>query len=99
MDDLQEQVDRYVNTSQKLIDTLDRYSSNISTGNNASTISINAGGIGVLITSCLASFMCGVCIFLALQVWHQQKQMDDLHDYLNVIYQYAPNLKPKDYKP
>lgn len=98
MEDITKELDRYEDITTRLITALEKVSApGTVSGNGNANININAGGIGVLVTSCLAAFMCGMCIFLALQVWHEQKQLDDMHDYLNVIYQYAPQLKPKDF--
>lgn len=75
----------------KLIDALERQKTGSIVG--SSTFHVNAGGIGVLITTGLAAFMAGLVFCLALAVFWQQKEISDLHDYLNVIYQNAPQLK------
>lgn len=80
---------------ETLIKVLDKQGAN-TVGNI--NVHVNAGGIGVLIVTGLAAFMAGLCIAMGLTEIHQQKQIDDLHDYLNVVYQYAPQLKPKDFK-
>jgi hypothetical protein len=99
MDDkTKEDMEKFLESSEQLLEALDKHSNLTSSNVGTSTIHINAGGIGVLITTGLAAFMAGLVFCLGLAVLHQQKQIDDLHDYLNVVYQYAPQLKPKDFK-
>jgi hypothetical protein len=89
--ELREQLDRLEglgNTWLKGLSRNDRSSNAI--------ITINAGGIGIWIVSCFAAFMTGCTIFMAVTVVGQQHQIDRMNDYLNAIYQIAPNLKPKD---
>ncbi len=87
-----EDLRQYIDCTERLIIALDRTATAQGGVVGSANINVVAGGIGVLITSILASFMAGVVICLALWVFYQQKQIDDLHDYLNVVYQYAPNL-------
>ena len=63
---------------------------------SASTININAGGFGVWMatTCCLVSVI--ACGFLALLVFEQKREIDDLNHYLNAIYMMAPHLKPDE---
>lgn len=91
-------MDRFLKVSEKLMGVLENHNSPVQAQIGSSTTHINAGGLGVLITSVCAAFMLGLCMSMYLQLQHQQKQIDDLHDYLNVVYQYAPQLKPKDFK-
>lgn len=90
-----EDIEKLRRSWDKLENSMERRMGN-QVGN--SNIHINAGGIGVLVTTAFASFMLGLCICMGFWMLHQQKQIDDLHDYLNVVYQYAPQLKPKDFK-
>lgn len=93
-----DEIGKFLESSEQLLKALENHGqANVPNVGN-SVIHINAGGIGVLITTGLAAFMAGLVFCLGLAMLHQQKQIDDLHDYLNVVYQYAPQLKPKDFK-
>lgn len=99
MDDkTKEEIGKFLESSEQLLTALEKHEQRNSSNVGTATININAGGIGVLITTGLAAFMAGLVFCLGLAMLHQQKQIDDLHDYLNVVYQYAPQLKPKDFK-
>jgi hypothetical protein len=68
----------------------------VRTGNNVSTMNVNAGGFGVWI--CTSICMCQFAILLAggfLYLEHSRK-IDRMQDYLNSIYLQAPQLKPKE---
>lgn len=93
-EEITEDVNRYITSTDKLIAALENFGGGSNIGN--SQIHVNAGGLGVLIVTGLAAFMAGIVLSFAVLIIHQQKQIDDLHDYLNVIYQYAPQLKPGD---
>lgn len=96
-DDIRGELSKFLDTSERLIQALDsgsRGDSNVGT----SQVHYHAGGVGVLIVTGMAAFLAGLCFSLGIMEIHQQKQIDDLHDYLNVVYQYAPQLKPKDFK-
>jgi hypothetical protein len=103
MEDLQEQVDRYVTTSQKIIDTLNRYSSLSVSGNGSSNVNINAGGPALWI----AVWVCTICCILSLYIaWdsrqseikqavamaEQSRRLDNANDKLSIILQWAPKL-------
>lgn len=98
MEGLPKEVQEYREVTERLIEALDRHSEGSKGMSNIAEVKINAGGVGILIVTALAAFMCGVCIFLAFGYFRQQKQIDDMHDYLNVIYQYAPQLAPTNSK-
>lgn len=91
-EEIEREVSRYAASTEKLVAALENFEPGGNIGN--SQIHVNAGGIGVLIVTGLSAFMAGLVIAFAVLIIHQQKQIDDLHDYLNVIYQYAPQLKP-----
>ena len=93
-----EDLEKFLDSSAKLLEAFDKHTPAVSSNVGTATIHINAGGVGVLIVTGLAAFMAGLCLSMGIMVIHQQKQIDDLHDYLNVVYQYAPQLKPKDFK-
>ena len=86
-----EEIQQYKEVTEKLLQALEKQPPSSIVG--SSTFHVNAGGIGVLITTGLAAFMAGLVFCLALAVLWQQKEISDLHDYLNVIYQNAPQLK------
>ncbi len=89
-----DEIKAYKDVGERLISALDNYSNlNAGMSNNAE-VKINAGGIGVLLVTGFAAFMCGLCLAMIFIVFRQEKKIDNMQDYLNVIYQYAPQLKP-----
>lgn len=63
---------------------------------NQSTITLNAGGVGVWIAVSACAVMLAVNMaLLALLVAHDRK-IDDLRHHLTAIYMLAPHLKPED---
>jgi hypothetical protein len=97
-EDIRGELGKFLDSSERLIAALENHSQGSSANVGTSQIHYHAGGIGVLIVTGMAAFMAGLCFSLGIMEMHQQKQIDDLHDYLNVVYQYAPQLKPKDFK-
>lgn len=63
-----------------------------------STITINAGGIGVWIASTACAVMLAVNMFMVALYLDQQQQIRDLDAYLSAIYMMAPSLKPLEKK-
>ena len=63
---------------------------------NQSTVTIQAGGIGVwaAVTCCAVMLAMNVCLLFML-AGHNRK-IERLEDYLQAIYAQAPSLKPKD---
>lgn len=66
----------------------------VGNGNAVSTITVNAGGIGVWIASICCAMMLGMAIVGGALILDQQRQLSDLHDYLAAIYAQAPQLQP-----
>jgi hypothetical protein len=97
-EDIRGELGKFLDSSERLIAALDKNGQSGNSNIGTSNTYINAGGVGVLIATGCTCFMAGLVVFLAFWLFHQQKQIDDLHDYLNVVYQYAPQLKPKDFK-
>lgn len=93
MENLSDEMQKYVEVSERLINALDSRATS-SNSSNTAEVKINAGGIGVLIVTGFAAFMCGLCLCMMFIVFRQEKKIDNMQDYLNVIYQYAPQLKP-----
>lgn len=88
---------------------IDQLKDNGSSNSNTSTIQVNAGGIGVWIAATCCAVMFAIMASMSLfAVYLFQTQNEKIHvlesgqskmqDYLNAIYQMAPNLKPKDEK-
>ena len=77
---------------ERLREQIDRLPQNSS----ASNINVHAGGIGIWI----CSTFCALCLMMSLfTLWvvSEIKQNDrDQSNQLNAIYQYAPNLRPKE---
>lgn len=89
----------------RLNDALDKVASEVEglrddfrqgANSNASSININAGGIGVWISVTACAVMLGVGIFGAVIIVDQQRKISDLQHYLNAIYLQAPQLKPDE---
>lgn len=95
---IKDELNRYEHVTNRLIEALDRASRKDSNSGNISTVHINAGGIGVLVCACLASFITGIGIMMGVLVVKQGTDIASLHDYLSAIYQMAPQLKPTEDK-
>ena len=63
---------------------------------NQSTVTLNAGGIGVWIACTCCAVMLACNLFLVALYVDQQSQLRNLHEYISAIYQAAPYLKPKE---
>lgn len=63
---------------------------------NQTTVTVQAGGIGVwaAVTCCAVMLAVNLCLLLVLS-GHDRK-IERLEDYLQAIYTQAPHLKPKD---
>lgn len=60
-----------------------------------STITLNAGGVGLWVAVSACAVMLAVNMGLAILVLNHDRKIDDLSHYLNAIYQLAPSLKPE----
>ena len=98
MEILPDEIKEYKEVGERLISALDRYSAGNGTMSNTAEVKINAGGLGVLLVTGFAAFMCGLCLSMMFIVFRQEKKIDNMQDYLNVIYQYAPQLKPGNHQ-
>lgn len=65
-------------------------------GGNQSTVTINAGGIGVWVACTCCAVMLACNLFLIALYVDQQQQIRDMGDYLAAIYAQAPHLKPEN---
>lgn len=79
---------------RELFDPLDKPASNSS----ASTITVNAGGLGVYIAATCCAVMLAVNLFLIAIIVNHERKIDDLGDYIHAIYMVAPQLKPESKK-
>lgn len=61
---------------------------------NSTTVTVNAGGIGLWIAVTCCAVMLAMNLFLAALVMDHSRKIDDLGDYLAAIYAQAPHLKP-----
>lgn len=62
---------------------------------NQSTITLNAGGVGVWIAVSACAVMLAMNLaLLAMLVTHDRK-IDELQDYIHAVYMMAPQLKPE----
>lgn len=63
---------------------------------NQSTITLNAGGVGVWIAVSACAVMLAVNVMLVAVVVSHDRKIDDLKHYLNAVYMMAPHLKPEE---
>ena len=65
-----------------------------------SSVTINAGGVGILVCSVLAAFTAAAVLFLALFVVQRDmehtQRINTLGDYIQAIYRDAPHLQQDD---
>ncbi len=84
---------------QRFERAVDRLSAALSTPantGNQSTITLNAGGIGVWIAVSACAVMLAVNIALLAMLVSHDRKIDDLTHYINAIYMIAPSLKPEN---
>lgn len=62
---------------------------------NQSTITLNAGGVGVWIAVSACAVMLAVNVMLVAVIVSHERKIDDLGDYIHAIYMVAPSLKPE----
>lgn len=86
--------ERFEKASEKLAAAL---ASPTNTGNQ-STITLNAGGMGVWIAVTACAVMLAVNIMLVAIIVSHERKIDDLGDYIHAIYMVAPSLKPEEKK-
>jgi|SRR5690606_16342054 len=77
---------------QRLIEVMEKRRDN----SNQSTITFNAGGVGVWLAASACAVMLGVNMVLIVILADHSRKIDDMGHYLNSIYMMAPQLKPKD---
>jgi len=63
-----------------------------------STLTVNAGGIGLGVALILFAFMAGLNWSLNTQLSDQNRKIDRMQEHLNAIYMMAPHLKPLEPK-
>lgn len=76
--------------------TIDCLSKAQNTASNQSTISINAGGVGVWVATTACAVMLAVNVMLVGIIVSHERKLDDLSDYIHAIYMMAPSLKPAE---
>lgn len=77
---------------ERLIDAMRKQADNSSN----STITFNAGGIGVWLAASACAVMLGVNMVLIVILADHSRKIDDMGHYLNAIYMVAPQLKQKE---
>jgi len=60
-----------------------------------STVTINAGGVGVWIAVTASVVMLAVNMVLVVLLANHDRKIDELQDYVHAIYMMAPQLKPE----
>ena len=89
---------RLVDVAERFEQASERLAKALSQGNsgNQSTITLNAGGIGVWMAVSACFVMLSVNICLAVILINHDRKIDDLEHYIQAIYMMAPSLKPED---
>ena len=80
---------------ERAAERLEQASRNMGNTGNQSTITLNAGGIGVWIACTCCAVMLACNLFLIALYVDQQRQIASLNEYLAAIYMLAPSLKPE----
>lgn len=62
---------------------------------NQSTITLNAGGVGVWIAVSACAVMLAINLGLVVMLVSHDRKIDDMEHYINAIYMMAPSLKPE----
>lgn len=83
----------FESTMTRLVDALAKAQPSAS---NNSTISINAGGVGVWVATTACAVMLAVNVILVGIIVSHERKLDDLQDYIHAIYMMAPSLKPEN---
>jgi hypothetical protein len=65
---------------------------------NQSTITLNAGGVGVWVAVTACAVMLALNLALMIVLVSHDRKIDQLNHYLSAIYMVAPGLKPEDIK-
>lgn len=92
MSRLLEVATRFEQASDRLAQAL----SNTGNSGNQSTITLNAGGIGVWLAVSACGVMLAVNVCLAILLVNHDRKIDDLGHYVQAIYMMAPQLKPQE---
>jgi len=88
--------DEAIQGLSRAAERLEQASRNLaSNGGNQSTITLNAGGMGVWLACTCCAVMLACNVFLLSLYLDQQRQIASLNEYLAAIYMMAPSLKPE----
>jgi hypothetical protein len=63
---------------------------------NQSTISVNAGGVGVWLAASACAVMLAANLALVAMLISHDRKIDDLRHHLTAIYMLAPHLTPEE---
>jgi hypothetical protein len=87
-----------INRFERVLDGISDKNSSVGTSN----VTINAGGVGVVILLSIATFVLGLASFSAYssssRMNDMERRQDRQDDYIQAIYSIAPQLKPKESK-
>ena len=105
MDDLtREDFERYLVAMEKSTDVLAKLQQNtpaVATTSGNMSLTVNAGGWSMMILLVVSAFVLGIAIFSsfssATRMNNIERRQDRQDDYVNTIYQYAPQI-PKPLK-
>ena len=80
---------------ERAAERLEQASRNMGNTGNQSTITLNAGGLGIWLSVTCCIVMLATNLFLVALYLDQQRQIASLNEYLAAIYMLAPSLKPE----
>lgn len=88
---------KLVDVATRFEQASDRLAQALVAGNsgNQSTITLNAGGLGVWIAVSACAVMLAVNMVLVVLLVNHDRKIDDMEHYINAIYMMAPSLKPE----
>lgn len=90
---MDDEIQRFERAAAKLSEALAAAPTN--TGNQ-STITLNAGGVGVWIAVSACAVMLAMNLCLLVMLVNHDRKIDDIGHYVQAIYMIAPQLKPKE---
>ena len=63
---------------------------------NSAVITVNAGGVGVWISTTACVVMLAINLGLMFMLFSHDRKIERMQDHLNAIYMMAPQLKPNE---
>lgn len=73
-----------------------RAATGMTTTGGAATITVNAGGVGVIVACVACALMFGINVGLAVMIANHDRKIDDLDHKITAAYMMAPQLNPEN---